>query len=200
MTSAGATSQVALGFRVKSGWATAIVLSGPDSAPHVLERRIVDLSDSAQAGSTQPYHAVMAAPKKDAAQVEERLCKVVRACAKKSVDQLLTDIRKASHDVSAAGLVVGSDTNPERIKNDHIRAHALEGRLFRTALADALTAHGLGCSVIVEREAYGKAAPSLALSEDKLKRAIAELGRSVGGPWRADEKMAALAAWVVLRQ
>jgi hypothetical protein len=38
----------------------------------------------------------------------------------------------------------------------------------------------------------------LARLEDDLKRALIGLGRSLGGPWRAEEKLAALAAWMVL--
>ena len=38
----------------------------------------------------------------------------------------------------------------------------------------------------------------LTLVEKELKRALAQLGRGIGGPWRAEEKSAALAAWILL--
>jgi hypothetical protein len=38
----------------------------------------------------------------------------------------------------------------------------------------------------------------LSQSEDKLKRTVLEIGRLQNGPWRADEKIAALAAWLSL--
>ena len=82
---------------------------------------------------------------------------------------------------------------PRSISNPHIRAHALEGQLFRSVLAAALKAHGLTCSVVLEREAYTKAATTLARSEVNVKRAVAALGRSLGGAWRAEEKLAAVA-------
>ena len=190
--------QTTLGFRVKSGWATAILLSGPAACPRVLDRRSIDLSDAEAPASRQPYHAVMEAAPKDAAKIEGRLCKVVHDATEKSIRLLLADVAKAGHQPQAGGLVVGSNIDPARIKNDHIRAHALEGQLFRSALEDALTSHGLKTLVIVEREAYAKAATHLDRPEGELKRAVAELGRTFGGQWRSDEKTAALAAWMVL--
>src|SRR2546425_13081082 len=90
--------------------------------------------------------------------------------------------------------------DPARIANDHIRAHALEGALFRTALAAALDSQGVPCSVVVEREAYARAAALLKRTEAQLRRAVTDLGRSLDGPWRADEKTATLAAWMALRR
>jgi hypothetical protein len=116
----------------------------------------------------------------------------------RSVTELLNHFRGVEYKIRGAGLVVGSQIDPASISNPHIRAHALEGRLFRSVLEDALQAHGLSCSVVLEREIYGKAAAHLARAEDDLKRALSGLGRSLGGPWRAEEKLAALAAWMTL--
>src|SRR2546430_5528611 len=80
----------------------------------------------------------------------------------------------------------------------HIRAHALEGQLFRTALERAARAARLPCATLVERSLYETAAIRLKRSPDALRRAVTDLGGSLGGPWRADEKAAALAAWLAL--
>jgi hypothetical protein len=191
-------SQSALGFRIKSGWAAAILLAAPLEAPQVIKRRVVKLSDDAEPQSIQPYHAALETPGAEGAKIVERLRKVVLSAAEQSIKELLTNCHNAGHQVRAAGIVVGSDIDPTRIANDHIRAHALEGRLFRTAVEEALKLHGLRSSIIVERDAYARAAAQLARPEARLKRELTELGRSVGGPWRADEKMATLAAWLAL--
>jgi len=94
--------------------------------------------------------------------------------------------------------MVGSQIDPESIANSHIRAHALEGRLFRTALAEALRAHRMPCRIIVEREAFSKAILVLSRTEAELKRVLSGLRLSGKKPWRADDKLAALAAWMVL--
>jgi hypothetical protein len=43
-----------------------------------------------------------------------------------------------------------------------------------------------------------KAAEVLDLSEEKVTRTLAALGKIAGRPWRQDERIAALAAWLVL--
>jgi hypothetical protein len=193
--------RAALGFRVKSGWATAILLAGANQAPRVLDRRVVDLSDPDIPESRQPFHATLglheAADEKEAA----RLKKTVKRCTNNAVKRLLEDYRNRGQDLCGAGLVVGSDIDPakiKQIKNAHIRVHAQEGRLFRDVLEAALRTNGLNCIVIVERQMYDLATARLRRPEDELRRSLADLGRAVGGSWRTEEKMAALAAWLVL--
>ncbi len=193
------TAPAAVGFRVKSGWATAVLLAGPAAAPRVVDRRIIELSDPAVPTSRQPYHAVMGASRDAGARVERHLTKVVERVTRRSVRRLLQDYRRAGHPARRAGLVVGSVIDPTRIANDHIRAHALEGRLFRTVLERAVRSFRLPCAVIVERRAYATAADRFKRRENDVKRAVTELGRAIEGPWRADEKTAALAAWMALR-
>ncbi|HEV3260673.1 MAG TPA: hypothetical protein VG013_27715 [Gemmataceae bacterium] len=185
----------AIGFRVKSGWATAVLVAGPIESPHVLDRRVIDLCDPAIPESRQPYHARMGTLETDEIKVERRR-DIVVAATRRSITELMRDYRKAGHRVGAVGLVVGSDIDPARITNPHIRAHALEGRLFRTVLVEAMCSRRLPCSVIVERHVYTRAAEVLGRSEDDLRRSVAQLGRSLGGPWRSEEKVASLAAWV----
>ena len=83
-----------------------------------------------------------------------------------------------------------------------IRAHALEGRLFRSAVAETLQDLEIHTEVLLERDAYPSVAARLKQSSDDVKRAIQDLGRSApakGGPWRSEQKLAALAALFVLR-
>src|SRR2546428_188068 len=109
-------------------------------APRALAGRVVELSDPAVPTSRQPYHAVMGAAGAASRRVEERLLRVVTGATERSIRELLERYRDAGHAIRAAALVVGSVIDPARIANDHIRAHALEGALFRTALATAASA------------------------------------------------------------
>lgn len=189
----------AVGVRVKSGWATAVLVVGPARAPRVVDRRVIALSDPAVPTSRQPYHAVMRASSGQKATVERRLRAVIVRAARRSLRRLVRDYRDLGHVIRRAALVVGSDIDPARIGNDHIRAHALEGQLFRTVLERGLRSLRVPCAVTVERRAYAAAAARLGRREPDLKRAVTELGRLIEGPWRADEKTAALAAWMALR-
>jgi hypothetical protein len=187
----------AIGFRVKSGWATAVLVAGSIQSPEVLDRRRIELSDPALPETRQPYHAAMGQLETDEAKVAKRR-KVVASTAHRSFTELLGQHHDAGHRPCAAGLVVGSEIDPARVANPHIRAHALEGQLFRTVLEEAAQSYGLPCSVFVERNIYLQATQRLEWSEDDLKGWLAKLGRALGGPWRADEKMACLAGWLVL--
>ncbi len=190
-------AQTALGLRVKSGLAIAVLLGGPLRAPRVLDRREIALCDPDVTASRQPYHASMGTLQTDQAKVE-RLRKIITRAADRSVAELLHHCKRAAHHPAAAGLVVGSQTDPATITNPHIRAHALEGQLFRLVLEDALHSCGLSCLVILEREVYKRAAKGLRRSELELKRVVAQLGRELPGPWRAEEKVAVVAAWLTL--
>jgi hypothetical protein len=190
--------QVVLGFRVKSGWAASILLIGSIRSPKLSDSRVIELSDPHDPTTRQPYHAAMGKLETNAAKLKRRTQSVNRT-AKKSVADLLKQYANEGYAVCHAGLVIGSQIDPDTIANSHIRAHALEGRFFRAALAGALQARGVRCSTFTERDIYVTAAKSLERSPDRVKDTIASLGRSVNGPWRADQKLAALAAWMSFR-
>jgi hypothetical protein len=193
----GSPASFALGFRVKSGYAIAVALGGSSSLPGVLVRRVVTLSDPAVAETRQPYHDGFFKQQDDPREIARRL-KIVKRCAKQSVDALLEDSCFAGLRCRRAGLVVGSVIDPRKVGNPHIRAHASEGRLFRTVLEEALRSHGVGCDVIVEKQLAAKAAADLGRQNTDIARAIAGFGRTLGGAWRADEKAACVAAWLAL--
>jgi hypothetical protein len=191
--------RTALGFRVKSGWATTVLVVGPAREPRVADRRALQLSDPAVPGTRQPYHAVLAAAARNGLAVERRLLGVVRRATRASVRRLLREYRAHGRRPRRAGIVVGSVIDPATIGNDHIRAHALEGRLFRTVLEQALRSEGIACAITVEREAYARAGKVLGRGQAALRRVVSELGDALDGPWRADEKTATLAGWMALR-
>ena len=100
-----------------------------------------------------------------------------------------------------AALVVGSQIDPANIANPHIRAHALEGQLFRSAVEQTLEDYDICTDILLESDAYPSVAARLKQSSDDVTRTIQDLGRSApakGGPWRAEQKLAALAALFAL--
>jgi hypothetical protein len=187
----------ALGFRVKSGWATAVLLTGPARSPQLCDIRRVDLSDPRFPETRQPYHAAKGKLQTDAAEIKLRT-RVVRRIAQRSITALLAKNRQNGYRIRRAGVVVGSQINPASIANPHIRAHAFEGQLFRSVLEESLQAHGVHTEVVIERDAYAKAAVELKRSDENVRRVIQNLGRDTEAPWRAEQKLAALAAWLAL--
>jgi hypothetical protein len=191
------SGKAAIGLRVKSGWATVVLLAGPLQSPRVIDARAVALSDPAIPETRQPHHAGAGSLETDSTKVAHRT-EVIQRCAMHSVAKLVKDYHDLGFNLCGAALVVGSLDEPTTIANPHIRAHALEGRLFRTVLEQALRSGGLHCRAVVERNAYAEAAVVLHLPEDKLKRSVLKLPHPQAGPWRAEEKMAALVAWMML--
>ena len=187
----------ALGFRVKSGWAAVVLVNGPIGSPALRDNRIIDLSDPQFPETRQPYHAAMGKLETDTTKTKWRT-DIVQRVTKQSVTKLLAEYRRAGYAITDASLVVGSQLDPATIANPHIRAHALEGQLFRWALEKALNAHKIRTAIFLERDAFANAAVELKKSTDDARRKIQNFGRSTDGPWRAEQKLAALSAWVAL--
>ena len=175
-----------------------MVVTGTAAAPHVLEHHALELWDPAVPDSRQPYHAGLGLEPAHAAPIVQRACDAARAIALVAVQKLVAAVRAAGCEPHGVGLVVGSDGDPTKIANPHVRAHASEGRLFREILEAGAAAQELPCFVLVEQGAYEEAAKALHRGVGSLQRAVTELGRTVPGPWRAEEKTAALAAWLAL--
>jgi hypothetical protein len=187
----------ALGFRVKSGWAAAVMLSGSRVSPELCDVRRVELSDPRLPETQQPYHASMGKLETDAKRITSRV-ELVRNIARKSIAALLVRHQQNGYAIRCAGIVVGSQTDPRSIANPHIRAHALEGQLFRSVLEEPLQMRGISTHILLERDAYAQAAAKLKLTNADVRDVIQRLGRVTKAPWRVEQKVAAVAAWLAL--
>ena len=187
----------ALGLTVKSGWASAVLLTRAGGSLRVADSRSVALSDPAVPDARQPYHAGFGSARAAGAGLT-RLLASVRGFGRKSISDLLRQYADDGHRLRRAGVVVGSTVDPRTIGNDHIRIHALEGQLFRTVVTASLSRRGVACTVWRDRDLPGLAGERLRKSEHALRAALTDLRRDVSGPWRAEQKAAALAAWIVL--
>ena len=127
-----------LGFRVKSGWAAAVLIANSAKAPAVavIDSRVIELADPDVMDSRQPYHAGFGTAHTDTAKVT-RLVHGIERFSRRTIAALLDEYRE-QHRLRRAAVVVASLTDPATIANQHMRAHASEGRLFRTVLVDGL--------------------------------------------------------------
>lgn len=190
----------AAGFRVKSGHAIAVVLAGPASRPTAIARYIVEMSDPATPMSRQPYHNRMFKTETNEDEIARRVA-VVERCTRKSVAAMIDGLDRPAERLALgprAVLVVGSVVDPQTLGSPHMRAHASEGRLFRTVLEDALRARGLECDVVVEKTLKAQARAEIGRTDRQITKILDAFGESLGRPWRAEEKSAATAAWLAL--
>ena len=160
---------------------------------------MIDLSDPRFPETRQPYHAAMGQLEMDTTQINRRT-DIVRRVTKHSVAKLLADCRRKDYAITRTSLVIGSQLDPATIANPRIRAHALEGHLFCSALEYAFHAHGIRTAILLERDAYVRAAARLKKSSIDLRQTIRNFRRFSEGPWRAEHKLAAVGAWVALYQ
>lgn len=185
-----------IGFRVKTGYAIAIVLIGQPPAVECRARRQVLLSDLDNDDSRQPYHAALERGERVGASVVRQARKDAEHRATTALHELVQ--MAGGTGPRTVGLVVGSDVDPHTLANPHIRAHALEGRFYRDVLEAAARDAGTRSVILLEREAFNIAGRLSGSGPAELRQVLDSVGKRAGRPWRRDEQLAALAAWVSL--
>ena len=174
-----------------------MLLTRTGTSLRIVDSTTVALADPDEPDARQPYHAGFGTAR-EPGRALSRLVESIKRFGRRSMNQTLRRYADSGVAICGAGVVVGSLIDPRDIANDHIRIHALEGQLFRTAVQDALARHRLACATWRERDLLQVAVKQLGRTESSLQRVLTSLGREAAGPWRAEQKRAALAAWIVL--
>ena len=191
----------AVGFRVHSGWAAAVVVCGPVEAPVVVERRKIQLVKIFSYTYRQPYHSAKAMTPPEAA----KFIRSVQADGKRlgvaALRALQADVDAAGFKIARAALLLASGRalpGLEKILASHALIHTADGELFRESLRAACAGCKFPLKAIREKELFTEASRKLGVPVAQLKRRIAGFGKSLGPPWTEDEKLATLAAWLTL--
>jgi hypothetical protein len=114
------------------------------------------------------------------------------------VRSFLRDMRSHDLEPRGAAIVVANLVDPRRVPGAHARAHAEEIKLYRAAVEATLDACGLRVTTLLHERVRAAAIAQLGLNGQQLDAMLKVFSRSVGTPWRAPEKHAALAAWLAL--
>jgi hypothetical protein len=72
--------------------------------------------------------------------------------------------------------------------------------LFREVIVAAVERRNVPCEIWRERDLVSDAARRLQRTEASIRRTLSAFGHVIDGPWRAEQKAAALAAWLILRR
>jgi hypothetical protein len=175
---------VTIGLRTKTAKAIAIALNGQ---PQFVQRWNLELWDRSVPETGQPHHEVMELPWARAQVEVKRWEKLIEDCATERLRSMLDELQASGWRVASIGVVGSPDRNLDKIGNPHIRAHAAEGVLYRRAIETAAARCRLTCRTFSDRD----------LDSTKLKSVLATIGAQAGRPWRAEERAAATAAWIV---
>ncbi len=188
--------RTALGVRAHSGWAAYVVLSGKVDAPKILARGRMELCDPAIKGSKQPFHE--AEP-----MAFDKANDFIALCHKQTADladKALAQIEAESGALDACFVLTASGrTLPDlhAILASHALIHAAEGEFYRDAVIAACARREIPAERIRERdiEAATERLPGKATGR-RLR--LEAFGKQVGTPWRQDEKLSSLAAWLAM--
>lgn len=192
----------AVGFRVHSGWAAAVVLCGPVDAPVVIDRRKIQLVKIFSYAYRQPYHTAAKMPRPDAIKFVRGVQSDAKRLALSSLRSLQADLLEGDFKIVRSALLLASGRalpELEKILASHALIHTADGELFRDSLRAACGVCDLPVEGIREKELFAAASSkALGVPPVALKHRIAALGKALGPPWSQDEKFAALGAWLTL--
>ncbi len=189
----------ALGFRARTGRATAVLLARDETgAPHGILRKDLTLFSTSIPETLQPYHRIMELPLPEWPAAIAPAVTAITALAAHELEALRAAARAHGLRLGDVAVVGSPDRDLARIGNPHVRAHAGEGILFRRALEDAAREADLRVLTLSDRTLPAEAARTLAFEAARIDAGLAGIGRALGRPWRAVEKAAALAAWMAL--
>ncbi len=191
----------AIGIRMHSGWGALVAVSGDGEEVEVVDRRNIVVADMGIAGAKQPYHhaANLGLPKAElyiqkCAEVSERL-------ASAAIREVIGEVQGRHYRIVGAAILLASGRplpTLAEILASHALIHTAEGEFFRRAVRDACEHMGITVSGFRERELAERAEAVFGEAIGKVHRRISSLRKSLGPPWTTDQKMAALAALMVL--
>ena len=180
-----------LGIAPHCGWAAVVIVGGTAAAPRVLLRERVELADARLPGSKQPYHDIeglaLAAARARLALFEESANRLALGALR----TLTAAVREIGAEARAAGILASSGrvgATLEATLGSHALIHTADGNHFRDALGRACMTLKLPVTRIPQKALRGHAAAAR----------VGALGRGLGAPWGADQKSAALLAWLLL--
>jgi hypothetical protein len=191
----------ALGFRVHSGWAAAVVLCGPLDAPVVVDRRKIQLVKIFSYTFRQPYHTAEKMARQDATKFIRGVQMEAKRLALSALRSLQTDLAEGDFKLVRGALLLASGRALpalEQILASHALIHTADGELFRDSLRTACARFHLPVQGIREKELFAMASKAFDVQPAALKQRVTAFGKSLGPPWSQDEKFAALGAWLTL--
>ena len=191
-----AARSAALGFSVHTGRAVVVAVAGPPDAAEILAKARIDVATTFDDGAV--FHVGQQLPL-EAARVlahdaEVRFSELARS-------ELAAFTGRLDARLVAAGMVA-AEPKPlpplEAILKSHALVHAAEGELYRRVFATAAAALGVEPQRVPADALARQTGAALGLPPSKLAARLATMGKASGKPWAADQKQAALVAWLAL--
>ena len=196
--------RAAIGIQMHSGWGVLVAVASGDSV-EILNRRRIVVVDAAMNGANQPYHhARQQLDKLNLDEAEHYLAKCTstsQQLAVAEVEAAVLGLRDRGYRLKGAAILRSAGRtlpNLPQILASHPLIHTAEGEFFCNAVTTACEHLHIPVTNIRRRDLEEQARTTLGRSAIRVQRTIASLGKSIGPPWTADHKNAALAAVTIL--
>jgi hypothetical protein len=192
--------RAAIGVRMHSGWGALVAVSNDASSVKVIERQRVAITPPGTRGGNQPYHFAKTLELPEAEKFIGDCFLTSKRLAVAAVRHLMNELSGQYRVVGSAVLLASGRPLPPlaKILASHALIHAAEGEFFRTAFSKACESLDLPVSGFRERDLDACAQTMFGNASTRMSQQISTLGRSLGPPWTKDQKLATLAALVVL--
>ena len=166
---------------------------------NVIQRRRVVVVPTGGRGGKQPYHFAKSLEPEEAENFIREYFDASQSLALTAVRELRNELSGQYRLVGCAVLLAAGRPLPSCGRfASHPPIHAAEGEFYREVLLKACEGMGLRVTGFRERDLDEHVQATFGNAANRVSQQVFDAGRSLGPPWTQDQKMAALAALVVL--
>jgi hypothetical protein len=204
-----ASTAISLGFRALRGGSVVVGVAISDSGPRVVLNSFLATAVEGDRLSLEPYCVAVEMERgPDGRASAEAIAAVAEGrrrqgeLAAKNLDNLVARLRAADCAPMVAALLVNRAGWITDLLEHSLSAPEhppiAEGLAVRDALRFAFVRTRLPAVELDEKSLAERAADELDMAPDELAAALKILGAEIGRPWRKEQKLACVAAWVTL--
>jgi hypothetical protein len=199
-------ARTGIGLRAFKGGAVAVAVTVEAGVPRVLFSTILATAAEGDRLSLEPYRMAVemrphgkASPEKLALVADGR--KRQDRLAAKGLKDIILQLAKSGHKLAIAALLVNragwiTDLLEHSLTWPDNHLPVVEALAVRDALRSAIRVCGITSVELDEKSLPEITAKTFGLSPAKVQAQLKSLGATAGKPWRKEQKLACLAAWV----
>jgi hypothetical protein len=198
-----------LGFCAQKGGSTVVAVAMDKREPRVVLSKFLATAAEGDRLSLEPYHVAAAmkrgpggAPSKEAAAAVAEGRKLQDKLATTGLKDIVRELTKTGYEPAVAALLVNragwvTDLLTYSLAfADH--PPVAEGLAVRDALRFAIAKQKIEIAEMDEKSLHDVASKALGLKPSAIEARLKAIGAAVAKPWRKEQKLACLAAWVAV--
>ncbi len=205
----GATVPIALGFRAGRGGSVVVGVATDRRVPRVVLSTFLATAAEGDRLTLEPYHVAAEMPRGPRGEVSTDATAILaegrkrqNELAAKGLDDIVRKLQDARYKPAVAALLVNRAGWITDLLQYSLSAPehppVAEGLAVRDALRFALGQSAINVVEMDEKSLPDVAQAELRLSPANVDARLKDLGVAAGKPWRKEQKLACLAAWVAV--